>query len=110
LRLRQGPPALALGIEPTAKDAMDKPPSEYQSMFTLHWFIDLYVLYHLLCRARWLIARAHGVYRFFYGVVIGALAIVNFVIVVYGKNFVRLELLTPSETSTAFGLRLTGDI
>jgi magnesium-transporting ATPase (P-type) len=38
-----GPPALALGIEPTAKDAMNKPPSEYQNMFTLRWFIDLYV-------------------------------------------------------------------
>jgi len=59
-----GPPALALGLEPTAKDAMDKSPAAFKTIFTLWWCIDLV----------------------FYGVLIGALTVVNFVIVVWGRG------------------------
>ncbi len=59
-----GPPALALGLEPTAKDAMDKSPAAFKTIFTLWWCIDLV----------------------FYGILIGALTVVNFVIVVWGRG------------------------
>ena len=59
-----GPPALALGLEPTAKDAMEKSPRAYKTIFTLWWYIDL----------------------IFYGILIGAVSIVNFVIVVWGRG------------------------
>jgi magnesium-transporting ATPase (P-type) len=59
-----GPPALALGLEPTAKDAMEKSPRAYKTIFTLWWYIDL----------------------IFYGILIGSLSIANFVIVVWGKG------------------------
>ncbi|ORX35135.1 putative calcium-transporting ATPase 3 [Kockovaella imperatae] len=57
-----GPPALALGLEPTAVDAMDQPPSSFQEIFNLEFYIDLA----------------------FYGLLMGALALVNFVIVLWG--------------------------
>lgn len=60
--LAAGPPALALGLEPTAKDAMDQPPTNFHRIFTLEYYIDLFV----------------------YGFVMGALALVNFVIVMWG--------------------------
>lgn len=59
-----GPPALALGLEPTAKDAMEKSPRAYKTIFTLWWYIDL----------------------IFYGILIGSLSIANFVIVVWGRG------------------------
>ena len=61
--LAAGPPALALGLEPTSKDVMNKPPSEFKTIFTLEWYLDL----------------------FFYGFLIGGLALVNFVVVVFGR-------------------------
>ena len=61
--LAAGPPALALGLEPTSKDVMNKPPKEFKTIFTLEWYLDL----------------------FFYGFLIGALALANFVIVVFGR-------------------------
>ncbi|KAJ9124555.1 hypothetical protein QFC24_003347 [Naganishia onofrii] len=57
-----GPPALALGLEPTPSDAMDRKPKEYRTIFTLVWWIDL----------------------FFYGFLLGAFAIANFAIVMWG--------------------------
>lgn len=42
---------------------MNKPPKEFKTIFTLEWYLDL----------------------FFYGFLIGALALVNFVIVVFGR-------------------------
>jgi magnesium-transporting ATPase (P-type) len=60
--LAAGPPALALGLEPTAKDAMDQPPEAFHQIFTLEFYIDLA----------------------FYGILIGALSLVNFVIVLWG--------------------------
>ncbi|CDZ97841.1 calcium-transporting atpase 3 [Phaffia rhodozyma] len=57
-----GPPALALGLEPTAKDAMLRNPGDFRTIFTTFWWLDL----------------------FFYGFLIGGLTIVNFVIVVWG--------------------------
>jgi Na+-exporting ATPase len=57
-----GPPALALGIEGTDKNAMSTPPDEFQSIFTPSWFLD----------------------TIFYGVIIGAQVIANYVIVLYG--------------------------
>jgi Na+-exporting ATPase len=60
--LAAGPPALALGLEPTALDAMDLAPSAFQSIFTLEFYADL----------------------IFYGFLMGALSIVNFVIVLWG--------------------------
>ena len=47
---------------------MNKPPKEFKSIFTLEWYLDL----------------------FFYGFLIGALALTNFVIVVFGRYNVRL--------------------
>ena len=35
--LAAGPPALALGLEPTAVDAMDKAPSDYKRIFTFRF-------------------------------------------------------------------------
>ena len=61
--LSAGPPALALGLEPTSKDVMNKPPLEFKTIFTLEWYMDL----------------------FFYGILIGALSLANFVIVVFGR-------------------------
>ncbi|WRT63192.1 potassium/sodium efflux P-type ATPase, fungal-type [Kwoniella shivajii] len=60
--LAAGPPALALGLEPTAVDAMDQPPTAFQQIFTLEFYIDLA----------------------FYGVLMGALSLANFVIVLWG--------------------------
>jgi Na+-exporting ATPase len=60
--LAAGPPALALGVEPTAKDAMDIGPENFQKVFTARWYMD----------------------TIGYGVVIGAQAVVNFLIVQYG--------------------------
>ena len=60
--LAAGPPALALGVEPTAKDAMDIGPENFQKVFTASWYMD----------------------TIGYGVVIGAQAVVNFIIVQYG--------------------------
>jgi magnesium-transporting ATPase (P-type) len=50
-----GPPALALGLEPTAGDAMSKSPQAYKTIFTKWWLIDM----------------------IFYGFLIGGLSIVN---------------------------------
>ncbi|ODN86846.1 potassium/sodium efflux P-type ATPase, fungal-type [Cryptococcus wingfieldii CBS 7118] len=60
--LAAGPPALALGLEPTAVDAMEQPPSSFHQIFTLEFYIDL----------------------IFYGFLIGSLSLVNFVIVLWG--------------------------
>ncbi|ODN73715.1 potassium/sodium efflux P-type ATPase, fungal-type, variant [Cryptococcus amylolentus CBS 6039] len=60
--LAAGPPALALGLEPTAVDAMEQPPSAFHQIFTLEFYIDL----------------------IFYGFLIGSLSLVNFVIVLWG--------------------------
>lgn len=57
-----GPPALALGVEPTAKDAMDLGPEEFQGIFTASWYLD----------------------TIGYGVFMGAQCLANFVIVTYG--------------------------
>jgi Na+-exporting ATPase len=57
-----GPPALALGIEGTDKNAMSTSPDEYQQIFTPSWFLD----------------------TLFYGFLIGAQVIANYVIVLYG--------------------------
>lgn len=57
-----GPPALALGLEPTPSDAMDRKPREYRTIFTFWWIFDL----------------------FFYGFLLGAIAIANFAIVMWG--------------------------
>jgi Na+-exporting ATPase len=57
-----GPPALALGLEETPSDAMDRAPSEYQSMFTMWWIIDLFA----------------------YGFFMAAIAIGNFAVVMWG--------------------------
>ncbi|KAL7410384.1 hypothetical protein BDY24DRAFT_400352 [Mrakia frigida] len=61
-----GPPALALGLEPTATDAMLKGPTAFRTIFTLWWWMDLV----------------------FYGVLMGGLTIANFVIVVFGSTVV----------------------
>lgn len=66
--LAAGPPAMALGLEPTATDAMDLPPSEFQQIFTLEFYTDLT----------------------FYGFLIGAVSLVNFVIVLWGYYPVSL--------------------
>ncbi|WWC97573.1 potassium/sodium efflux P-type ATPase, fungal-type [Kwoniella sp. B9012] len=60
--LAAGPPALALGLEPTAVDAMEQPPTSFHQIFTLEFYVDLV----------------------FYGVLMGALSLVNFVIVLWG--------------------------
>ena len=60
--LAAGLPALALGVEPTAKDAMDIGPENFQKIFTASWYMD----------------------TIGYGVIIGAQALANFVIVQYG--------------------------
>ena len=60
--LAAGPPAMALGLEPTAVDAMDLPPQEYHNIFNKEFCIDLT----------------------FYGFLIGAVSLVNFVIVLWG--------------------------
>jgi len=57
-----GPPALALGLEETPSDAMDRAPSAYQSMFTMWWIIDLFA----------------------YGFFMAAIAIGNFAAVMWG--------------------------
>lgn len=57
-----GPPALALGVEPTAKDAMDIGPESFQAIFTPSWYLD----------------------TIGYGVFMGAQCLANFVIVTYG--------------------------
>ncbi|WVN87594.1 uncharacterized protein L203_102777 [Cryptococcus depauperatus CBS 7841] len=61
--LRSGcPPALALGLEPTAVDAMDQAPEAFHQIFTGEFYLDLV----------------------FYGFLIGSLSLVNFVIVLWG--------------------------
>jgi len=60
--LAAGPPAMALGLEPTATDAMDLPPSEFKHIFTKEFCADLA----------------------FYGFLIGAQSLINFVIVLWG--------------------------
>ena len=60
--LAAGLPALALGVEPTAKDAMDIGPENFQKIFTASWYMD----------------------TIGYGIVIGAQTVTNFVIVQYG--------------------------
>jgi magnesium-transporting ATPase (P-type) len=60
--LAAGPPALALGLEPTAVDAMELPPTAFHKIFTLEFYVDL----------------------IFYGFLIGVLSLVNFVIVLWG--------------------------
>lgn len=57
-----GPPALALGLEETPADAMLRKPSEYRSIFTKWWIIDLFA----------------------YGFFMGAIALANFASVMYG--------------------------
>jgi magnesium-transporting ATPase (P-type) len=52
-----GPPALALGLEETPSDAMERHPSEYKNLFTFWWLFDTI---------------------FFYGLLMGAIAIGNF--------------------------------
>lgn len=53
---------MALGVEPAAEDAMDIGPENFQKVFTASWYMD----------------------TIGYGVVIGAQAVANFVIVQYG--------------------------
>lgn len=60
--LAAGPPALALGLEPTPEDAMDRAPGEYRSMFTMEWFLDLV----------------------YYGLVMAAISLGNFTATLYG--------------------------
>nr|XP_019014014.1 potassium/sodium efflux P-type ATPase, fungal-type [Kwoniella pini CBS 10737]OCF52795.1 potassium/sodium efflux P-type ATPase, fungal-type [Kwoniella pini CBS 10737] len=60
--LAAGPPALALGLEPTAIDAMEQPPTAFHQIFNLEFYIDLA----------------------FYGILMGSLSLVNFVIVLWG--------------------------
>lgn len=57
-----GPPALALGVEPTAKDAMDLGPESFQAIFTTSWYLD----------------------TIGYGIFMGAQCLANYVIVLYG--------------------------
>lgn len=57
-----GPPALALGLEKTPADAMDHKPSDYKTIFTFWWIFDLFA----------------------YGIFLGAIAIANFAIVMWG--------------------------
>ena len=57
-----GPPALALGLEETPADAMLRTPAEYKTIFTKWWIIDLFA----------------------YGFLMGAIALANFSIVLYG--------------------------
>ncbi|KAG8805027.1 hypothetical protein FRC17_005769, partial [Serendipita sp. 399] len=59
-----GPPAFALGVEPTARDVMDIGPGAYQSIFTPSWYMD----------------------TIGYGILMGAQAVANFVIVQYGTG------------------------
>jgi len=60
--LAAGLPALALGVEAPAKDVMDIGPENFQKIFTASWFMD----------------------TIGYGIVIGAQAVTNFVVVQYG--------------------------
>lgn len=46
-----GPPALALGLEETPSDAMDRTPSEYKSVFTRWWIADMFGYGFLLVRS-----------------------------------------------------------
>jgi Na+-exporting ATPase len=60
--LAAGPPALALGLEPTPDDAMERGPKDFQVMFTKWWFIDLV----------------------YYGFLMAGLALANFAITIWG--------------------------
>jgi len=60
--LTAGPPAMALGLEPASPDSMRLPPDDYRTIFTREFDIDL----------------------FFYGFLMGAQALANFCIVMYG--------------------------
>ena len=75
--LAAGPPALAIGLEPTAKDAMEQPPHSFHQIFTLEFYVDL----------------------IFYGFVMGALSLVNFVIVMWGYFPGDLGVLCNEEDS-----------
>jgi magnesium-transporting ATPase (P-type) len=75
--LAAGPPALALGLEPTADDAMEQRPEAFHQIFTLEFYIDL----------------------IFYGFLMGALALVNFVIVLWGYFPGDLGVLCNEEDS-----------
>jgi len=57
-----GPPALALGLEPTPRDAMSKRPEDYKTIFTFWWIVDLFT----------------------YGTFMAGIALANFSIVMYG--------------------------
>ncbi|EOR00553.1 hypothetical protein E3P92_04153 [Wallemia ichthyophaga] len=59
-----GPVAFALGVEPTADDTMLQPPSNFFTIFTPRWFMDLFA----------------------FGIMAGALCFANFIIVIYGRN------------------------
>ena len=72
--LAAGPPALALGLEPTAADAMDLPPTAFHKIFTLEFYLDL-IFYGFLMGA---LRSVHPARR----VLIRSL--VNFVIVLWG--------------------------
>lgn len=60
--LAAGPPALALGLEPTPTDAMDRGPDEFKTIFTPMWYLDLVV----------------------YGCIMAGLALANFAITMWG--------------------------
>lgn len=83
--LAAGPPAMALGLEPTATDAMDLPPEAFQRIFTLDFLVDLT----------------------FYGFLIGAVSLVNFVIVLWGYYPVCLLL---GRESRADGIGRLGSV
>jgi magnesium-transporting ATPase (P-type) len=46
-----GPPAMALGYEPTDKHAMDNRPSDYDTIFTFWWYMDLFYYGFMMCVA-----------------------------------------------------------
>ncbi|KAL7419667.1 hypothetical protein Q5752_005581 [Cryptotrichosporon argae] len=60
--LSAGPPALALGLEPTARDAMELAPSAFHHLFKPEFYADL----------------------LFYGTLMAALSLANFAIVLWG--------------------------
>lgn len=60
--LAAGPPALALGLEPTPTDAMERGPDEFKTIFTVMWYVDLVV----------------------YGCIMAGLALANFAITMWG--------------------------
>lgn len=105
-----GPPALALGLEPTDSDAMERSPGDYRTIFTracayhqavkfprsssaspsaVYWWLECVISGPSL--PRFAKANFYSIILllrslFFYGVLAGALAIANFTIVVYGSS------------------------